>query len=92
LVDLKTPKGHFEINWPLDDTENLVEEKLEDFNSTIQDFEKRSSLLYVPETCAQLTLLGVLASPTKKEKIDPDGRSVNNLPIQVSFFKSFKLQ
>ena len=28
--------------------ENLVEEKFEDFNSTIQDFEKRSSLLYVP--------------------------------------------
>ena len=65
--------------------ENLVEEKFEDFNSTIQDFEKRTSLLYVPETCAQLTLLGVLASPTKKEKIDPDGRSINNLPIDVSF-------
>ena len=73
------------LNQTLAKTENLVEEKFEDFNSTIQDFEKRSSLLYVPETCAQLTLLGVLASPTKKEKIDPDGRSVNNLPIEVSF-------
>ena len=73
------------LNQTLAKTENLVEEKFEDFNSTIQDFEKRTSLLYVPETCAQLTLLGVLASPTKKEKIDPNGRSVNNLPIEVSF-------
>ena len=73
------------LNQTLAETENLVDEKFEDFNSTIQDFEKRSSLLYVPETCAQLTLLGVLVSPTKKEKIDPDGRSVNNLPIEVSF-------
>ena len=73
------------LNQTLAETENLVEQKFEDFNSTIQDFEKRSSLLYVPETCGQLTLLGVLVSPTKKEKIDPDGRSVNNLPIEVSF-------
>ena len=83
-TDVKVDEFSQHLNDTIAETKEFVEEKVEIVNSTIQELKERNSVIYVPETCAQLTLLGLLTSGTRKEKIDPDGHSVNNLPIEVS--------
>ena len=46
--------------------------------------DERANLLNIQETCAQLSLLGIV-SGMKKERIDPDGRGSGHDPITVRF-------
>jgi hypothetical protein len=46
--------------------------------------EERTSLFNAQESCAQLSLLGVVTG-MKEELIDPDGKGSGHDPINVSF-------
>ena len=43
LVDLKTPKGHFEINWPL---ENIIMGSMDNLRSLFRENGEKSTLNY----------------------------------------------
>ena len=60
--------------------------QIDEMKSEMKIFEKWTSLVSVQETCAQLSLLGLVLNG-KKEWIDPDGRSTGHNPIEVSILK-----
>ena len=59
--------------------------QIDKMKSDMKFFEKWTRLVTVQETCAQLSLLGLVLNG-KKEWIDPDGRSTGQDPIEVSIF------
>ena len=62
---------------------NLVENEIRKINNQVMTQKEYDSLVNPPESCGELSLYGV--SDSKKLLIDPDGKGVENDPIEVSY-------
>ena len=62
---------------------NLVENEIREINNQVMTQKEYDSLVNPPESCGELSLYGV--SDSKKLLIDPDGKGVENDPIEVSY-------
>ena len=63
---------------------NLVENEIREINNQVMTQKEHDSLVNPPESCGELSLYGV--SDSRKLLIDPDGKGVENDPIQVSCY------
>ena len=61
---------------------NLVENEIREINNQVMTQKEYDSLVNPPESCGELSLYGV--SDSRKLLIDPDGKGVENGPIEVS--------
>ena len=62
---------------------NLVENEIREINNQVITQKEYDSLVNPPESCGELSLYGV--SDSRKLLIDPDGKGVENDPIEVSY-------
>ena len=66
---------------------SLVENEIREINNQVMTQKEYDSLVNPPESCGELSLYGV--SDSKKLLIDPDGKGVENDPIEVSYIRDF---